>query len=129
MAKYGKMFIGSAIHLLTGIIGVIVWIIQQDTIKMSKADKGSFTVFLAVAFVPALIMYIIWYFLDLKKLASPAGGHVAWIPFLVIGVVAMFCIAMLPGLLFYTKAVTYAIIAFVVAAVGSLGGYLAGRSK
>ncbi len=127
MVKYRKFFLGAAISLVTGLIGPIIWVINQDSVRMARDLKSFFTPALAAAFIPAIIIYFLWYHRGVKVLESAKGKIPSALPFAIIGVILILAVTLGLGLTIFIKGSTYALITAVIAGIGTAVSYAIGH--
>lgn len=121
--KKSKLAIGIALHLISGIIGALIWAFAKDSVKMAKDSKESFIAVLVLACVPAVIIFALWFFRCVKALATIGGKCPSmWAPFL-FGAAFACVIAVLISALFFQKAIVYGIITAVVTLIASFASY------
>lgn len=124
MVKYRNLIVGSIINVVVGLITPIVWIFMQDSVKMAKDLKGPATAVFALAFVPTLIFYILWYVRCLKADTKLKDKRPSFVIFFGIGLVLSAALVLGLGLTIFMKAALYAVIAVVAALIGSLIPYI-----
>ena len=124
-SKNTKMYIGILVNLVTSLIGAIVWLISQDSVKMAKNDKSTATIFFAVIVIPAVLFYTVWYLKGVKALASATDKIPSFVPYLVLSVVVVVALTVGAGFVLFDKALMYAAIAAVASIVGSVVSYMA----
>ncbi len=125
MVKYGKMILGIVINIVLGLVGPIVWIFMQDSVRMAKDDKSIVSAFFFAVFVPAVVFFIIWYTQNQKFKLGLKGKTPPnrWL-FCGLGVILAAVIAVVSGLVF-AKAIVYAIVTLACVLVGSVASYAA----
>lgn len=124
-SKNGKMYIGIIVTLLTSLIGGIVWIFAQDSVKMSKDSKSMATAFFFSVIAPAVIFYVIWYIKGVKALASATDKIPSFVPFLAISAVIVIALTVGTSIALYDKAIIYAAITAGASIIGSVISYFA----
>ncbi len=124
-SKNTKMYIGILVNLVTSLIGAIVWLISQDSVKMAKSDKSTATICFAVIVIPAVLFYTLWYLKGVKALASATDKIPSFVPYLVLSAVISVALTVGIGFALFDKALIYAGIAAVASVIGSLVSYLA----
>lgn len=124
MVKYGKMILGIVINIVLGLVGPIVWIFMQDSVRMAKDDKSIVSAFFFAVFVPAVVFFIIWYMKNQKFKLSVSGSRPNRWLFCGLGIIFAAVIAVVSGLVF-AKAIVYAIVTLACVLVGSVVAYAA----
>ena len=123
MSKNVKLFLGVVINIITGIAGLIIWFFSQDSVKMKLELKDYASITFAVAFIPALILFLVWFFKCVKANKQIGGVRPAiWVYFLA-GLAATWLIPVICSVVFFPKAILYGVIAAAIASVGSFIAY------
>lgn len=125
MAKHIKLFIGSAINIFTGVAGYLLWTLYaQDTVRMARDLKETAGLVFLGSFIPALIFFVMWYFRCVKANATVGAARPSRWPYFFIGVITTWAIPVICSIVFFDKAIIWAIAAAGFATIGSLVSYL-----
>lgn len=123
MSKNVKLSLGVIINVITGVAGYIIWLFSQDSVKMARDLKDLAGVIFAIAFIPALIFFIVWFFKCVKANKQIGVNRPAiWVYFLA-GLATTWLIPVICAVAFFPKALVYGIIAAAIASVGSFVAY------
>lgn len=129
MSKHTKLIIGSAINIVTGIIGFFIWQAVQTSVRMAKDLKELAGTIFLISFIPALVFFVIWYFGCDKANSQIGKKRPAWVPYFLFGLVTTFAISVACSLFFFDKAIIWAIVSAAIATVGTLISYLTCEPK
>lgn len=124
MTKHIKLFIGAVINLVAGIAGFVIWQFTQDSVRMARDLKELAGTIFIVSCIPTLLFFVIWFFGCVKANSQIGVNRPSKWLYFIIGVAVTLAILLICSLMFFPKAILWAVITAAITIAGSLASYL-----
>ncbi len=130
MKKKYNLILGIGVIVAGWLIGYIVWSRLGESIRLSGDARNYAGIFLAIAWIPPVIIFADWYSKFTKELKKTHGNTPSIYPFAISGSILTICLAIAPMILFdYVKVFQYVVIELVFILIGNWIAYFVGEPK
>lgn len=130
MKKNSRLILGIGVIVAGWLIGYIVWLLLGESIRLSGDARNYANIFLAIAWLPSVIVFADWYSKFAKALKRPTGHTPGFASFAIAGSLFTIGLVIAPMILLdYVKVVQYVAIELVLILIGNWVAYFVGEPK